>query len=72
MKDSFPFMPIYIGRRKNLPDFLPNMNQEDNIVVFLTGEEDIDGLSPTNWMEKHIIEPLRPRTDRNKKTGRYK
>lgn len=70
MKKFFTPKPVYIGKRKLLPDFLPDMTQEDNIIVFLSG--DVKGMSPAKWVDEHINIPLRPRTEREKKSGRFK
>ena len=71
MERFFTPKPVFIGKRKDFPDSLPNMLQEDHIVVFLAGKN-TDGLTPMEWVDEHIHEPLRERSVRNKKTGRYK
>ena len=71
MKRFFGFAPVYVGKRKLLPDTLPLMTQEDNIIVLLAGEN-IGGMSPMDWVDEHIHTPLRPRTQREEKSGRFK
>ena len=70
MKKFFKPTPVYIGKRKDFPDSLPNMLQEDNIIVFLAGDS-INGMHPADWVDKFIHKTLRERTDRNKK-GRFR
>lgn len=74
MPPFFKPKAVYIGKRKDLPmSIRDRMTQEDNIIVFLAGEDkDVAGFSPSDWVNEHIHEPLRPRTEREKKTGRYK
>jgi len=71
MKRFFTEEPVYLGKRKNLPDFLPNMCQEDHIIVFVIPDNKIIGINhPHDWVDKFIHKPLRERTKRNKK-GRF-
>jgi len=71
MEQFFKPKPVYIGKRIDFPDTLPDMLQQDTIMVFLAGE-DTEGFSPMDWVNEHILQPLRPRTERNRKSGRYK
>ena len=63
--------PIYIGKRKLLPDVFGAMTQETNIIVLLAGQG-VDGMTPMDWVDEHIHTPLRPRTEREIKSGRFK
>lgn len=72
MEQFFKPKPVYIGKRIDFPDSLSDrMTQQDRIIVFLAGE-DTKGYQPMDWVEEHILKPLRPRTTREKKSGRYK
>ena len=63
---GFKAVPLYFGERKNFPDMLTDMMQEDRIIVFKVGENCTDR---THWLEENMAH-LRPRTKRGDK-GKY-
>ena len=71
MEQFFKPKAVYIGKRIDFPDSLPDMLQQDTIMVFLAGDN-VNGFCPMDWVEENILKPLRPRTAREKRTGRYK